>query len=70
MDMDAAAPPDNTDCPGESYVEPGSKDIQVQLVISLGLGITAFLAFCVSLPALVHMVHLASDRQLTSPPLL
>lgn len=39
---------DDGDCDsGGKYVpEPGSKDIQVQLVISLALGITAFLGFC------------------------
>lgn len=33
---------------GDDIVQPGDKDTQVQLVISLSLGITAFLAFCVS----------------------
>ncbi len=46
--MDAALPSNDTECPGDSFVEPGSKDIQVQFVISLALGISAFLAFCVS----------------------
>jgi len=41
--------PKDEDCPGHDYVKPGKTDIKVQLVISLGLGITAFLAFCVSL---------------------
>ena len=34
-------------CPRDEFVQPGDKDIQVQLVISLALGISAFLAFCV-----------------------
>lgn len=33
---------------GSEFVQPGEKDTQVQLVISLALGSTAFLAFCVS----------------------
>lgn len=33
---------------GDQYVKPGSKDTQVQLAISLALGISAFLVFCVS----------------------
>lgn len=33
---------------GDEFVQPGEKDTQVQLVISLVLGLTAFLAFCVS----------------------
>ena len=32
---------------GDKFVKPGTKDTQVQLVISLALGISAFLAFCV-----------------------
>lgn len=35
---------------GSRFVQPGEKDTQVQLVISLALGLTAFLAFCVCLP--------------------
>lgn len=37
-------------CNGDLYTGPGWKDTQVQLVISLSLGLSAFLAFCVSLP--------------------
>lgn len=33
---------------GSEFVQPGDKDTYVQLVISLALGSTAFLAFCVS----------------------
>lgn len=33
---------------GNEFVQPGEKDTQVQLVISLSLGLTAFVAFCVS----------------------
>lgn len=36
--------------PGGKDTGPGGKDTQVQLVISLSLGLSAFLAFCVSLP--------------------
>src|SRR3569833_4722910 len=41
--------PKDEDSPGHDYVKPGMTDIKVQLVFSLGLGISAFLAFCVSL---------------------
>lgn len=33
---------------GNEFVQPGEKDTYVQLVISLALGSTAFIAFCVS----------------------
>ncbi len=39
--------PDKDKCLGDNYVGPGKKDTQVQLVISLVLGLSAFLAFCV-----------------------
>lgn len=32
---------------GNDFVQPGEKDTQVQLIISLALGLTAFVAFCV-----------------------
>ncbi|EON97141.1 putative duf221-domain-containing protein [Phaeoacremonium minimum UCRPA7] len=35
---------------GDKFVKPGTKDTQVQLVISLALGISAFLAFCILRP--------------------
>ena len=35
-------------CKGDYAAGPGSKDIYVQLVISLALGFTALFAFCVS----------------------
>lgn len=35
-------------CSGNEFVQPGEKDTQVQLVISMALGLTAFMAFCVS----------------------
>jgi hypothetical protein len=41
--------PDDKNCLGENYVGPGKKDTQVQLVISLALGLSAFLAFCVGI---------------------
>ncbi|KAK8020853.1 hypothetical protein PG990_005991 [Apiospora arundinis] len=45
--MDVWAKSKNTTCGnGEAAIIPGSKDIQVQLVISLLLGVSAFLAFC------------------------
>ncbi|KAK3694426.1 hypothetical protein B0T22DRAFT_70910 [Podospora appendiculata] len=37
-------------CDGDLYVGPGTKDIQVQLGISLLLGLSAFLAFCTLRP--------------------
>ncbi|KAI1384947.1 DUF221-domain-containing protein [Hypoxylon trugodes] len=37
-------------CNGETAAAPGSKDIFVQLVISLALGITAFIGFCILRP--------------------
>ncbi|KAK8138547.1 hypothetical protein PG984_001927 [Apiospora sp. TS-2023a] len=46
MDAWAASSKNKTTCNGNEAVVPGSKDIQVQLVISLSLGFTAFLAFC------------------------
>jgi hypothetical protein len=42
----------NDTCDGEDYIRPASKterDLEVQLVLSLILGIGAFVAFCVSL---------------------
>lgn len=36
-------------CNGETAIAPGRKDIFVQLVLSSALGISAFVAFCVSL---------------------
>jgi hypothetical protein len=48
--MDALKPPDNGTCSGDDYVQPGSVDTTVQLVISLALGFSAFLAFCVRQP--------------------
>lgn len=38
------------DCHGDDAVSPsaGQKDIYVQLVLSLGLGVSSFVAFCVS----------------------
>jgi hypothetical protein len=38
----------NNKCDGNEAVRPGSKDIYVQLVISLALGLSAFIVFCVS----------------------
>lgn len=50
MNMFQDSDPDNPDkdkCLGENYVGPGKLDTQVQLVISLSLGLSAFLSFCV-----------------------
>ena len=47
--MDVFDDPDKDKCSGDDWVGPGAKDTQVQLVISLALGLSAFLAFCVSL---------------------
>lgn len=48
--MDALKPPDDKGCSGDDYVQPDSVDTTVQLVISLALGFSAFLAFCVRAP--------------------
>ncbi|KAH8787903.1 hypothetical protein F5883DRAFT_707029 [Diaporthe sp. PMI_573] len=37
-------------CSGDEFVQPGEKDTYVQLVISLALGLTAFIAFCILRP--------------------
>ncbi|KAI0125614.1 hypothetical protein BJ170DRAFT_439868 [Xylariales sp. AK1849] len=47
--MDAWAESGNK-CDGNEAVRPDSKDIYVQLVISLTLGLTAFVAFCILRP--------------------
>ena len=39
--------PDKNKCRGADSVGPNTKDTQVQLVISLALGLSAFFAFCV-----------------------
>lgn len=47
-------------CNGDEFVEPGEKDTQVQLVISMVLGLTAFMAFCVSktaTPRVLECMH-------------
>jgi len=41
---------DDKNCDGDLYAGPGNMDTKVQLVISLSLGLSAFLAFCVSSP--------------------
>ncbi|GAB1310685.1 Calcium permeable stress-gated cation channel 1 [Madurella fahalii] len=41
--------PNNDEC-GDEEVRPGARDTQVQLVISLALGLSAFLAFCTLRP--------------------
>lgn len=47
MTMEAWAESDSK-CDGNEAVRPGEKDIYVQLVISLSLGLSAFVVFCVS----------------------
>lgn len=63
----------NDTCDGEDYIRPASKterDLEVQLVLSLTLGIGAFIAFCVSLGG-SHWVptglHLLLDARKTNP---
>ncbi|KAL2135002.1 hypothetical protein VTI74DRAFT_10137 [Chaetomium olivicolor] len=59
--------PDKDKCLGENYVGPGKKDTQVQLVISLTLGLSAFLAFCTLRP---RWKSLYAARKRHSDPLL
>ena len=47
--MDELRKPKDDECPADQFVKPGGRDIQVQLVVSLALGISAFVAFSVSL---------------------
>ena len=39
---------DHPVCKGDEYVGPGNKDTWYQFIISVSLGISAFLSFCVS----------------------
>lgn len=58
----------NDTCDGEDYIRPASKterDLEVQLVLSLILGLGAFIAFCVSLNS-----HLLLDARKTNSLLL
>lgn len=58
----------NDTCDGEDYIRPASKterDLEVQLVLSLILGLGAFIAFCVSLTS-----HLLLDARKTNSLLL
>ncbi len=41
---------DTDDCRGDTYVSPGTKDIQVQFVISIGLALVSFVGFCLLRP--------------------
>jgi len=45
--MDVSHKPKKDECPADQFVQPGGRDIQVQLVLSVALGISAFLAFAV-----------------------
>lgn len=47
-------PADDTKCKGEDFVGPGSTDVYVQLAISLTMGLSAFLSFCVRTPPPSH----------------
>ncbi|OAA61761.1 DUF221 domain protein [Niveomyces insectorum RCEF 264] len=72
--MDTARMYNSTeDCPGDSYVSPGNKDIQVQFVISVTLGISAFLSFCVLRPrwkSLYAARRRSAEEQVASLPVL
>ncbi|KAK4239417.1 hypothetical protein C8A03DRAFT_42961 [Achaetomium macrosporum] len=59
--------PDKDRCSGEKQVGPGKTDTQVQLVISLALGLSAFLAFCTLRP---RWKSLYAARKRHSNPLL
>lgn len=49
------------DCPsGDDAVRPGKKNVYVQLVLSLALGLSAFVAFCVSFGAVFLKIGQAS----------
>ncbi|KAK4156648.1 hypothetical protein C8A00DRAFT_40942 [Chaetomidium leptoderma] len=59
--------PDKDKCLGDNAVGPNTKDTQVQLVISLALGLSAFLAFCTLRP---RWKSLYAARKRPSNPLL
>lgn len=48
---------DHGKCNGNDYVGPGNKDTWYQFIISVSLGISAFLSFCVSgyIPELIKV---------------
>ncbi|KAH8890467.1 DUF221-domain-containing protein [Thozetella sp. PMI_491] len=48
--MDMFEEPPDKSCTGRDFVQPGNTDIKVQLVLSLALGVTAFMAFCILRP--------------------
>ncbi|KAK3329903.1 hypothetical protein B0H66DRAFT_542322 [Apodospora peruviana] len=50
MDMFEKPPPKDKGCDGDQYAGTATKAIQVQLVISLALGLSAFVAFCILRP--------------------
>lgn len=56
--------PDNPDdgCSGDKYVGPSQKDTQVQLVISVALGLTAFMSFCVRPSPSLHLSSSTADN--------
>ncbi|KAK0748396.1 hypothetical protein B0T21DRAFT_406918 [Apiosordaria backusii] len=45
--MNILEEPKKPKCDGDEYIKPGKKDFQVQFAISLALGLSAFLAFCI-----------------------
>lgn len=44
-----------TECPTEEFLYPGSKDILLIVYVSLALGISSFLCFCVWLSLLISI---------------
>jgi hypothetical protein len=53
-------------CDGDDYVRPASKtvrDLEVQLVLSLILGVGALIAFCVSCPFAPQTCRISVDKR-------
>jgi hypothetical protein len=59
--------PGDDKCLPDTYVGPGKKDTQVQLVISLALGLSAFFSFCVRPSALLPQVQACPSAHLRAP---
>jgi hypothetical protein len=51
-DVKMLEPDDQEKCDPEKYIRPGDKDLVVQLVLSLIIGVSSFVAFCVRNPSL------------------
>jgi hypothetical protein len=47
MDIFQSPPKKPKQCDGRVWIQPNDKDIYVQLALSLSIGVSAFLAFCV-----------------------